>query len=278
MDIEILRTFLEVTRTRHFGKAASELCVTQSAVSARIRQLEQTIGMPLFTRSRNNIELTPEGRQLHKHAETIVQVWARARQETALGAEFTRGLAIGAMLDLWETMLGNWLQQLRSHMPETALQIETGTAELLIRKLLDSVIDLAVLFEPPQAPELEIRELGIINLVMVSTRRGLTVEEACRSGYILIDWGTAFAIKHARLFPDLPAPALHMNLGALARRYLGHSDGTAYLPEQMLSTAHGGRRLYRVKSAPQIERPAFAAFRTGSDREDTIRQALSLLA
>lgn len=278
MDIEILRTFLEVTRTRHFGKAASELCVTQSAVSARIRQLEQTIGMPLFTRSRNNIELTPEGRQLHKHAETIVQVWARARQETALGAEFTRGLAIGAMLDLWETMLGNWLQQLRSHMPETALQIETGTAELLIRKLLDSVIDLAVLFEPPQAPELEIRELGIINLVMVSTRRGLTVEEACRSGYILIDWGTAFAIKHARLFPDLPAPALHMNLGALARRYLGHSDGTSYLPEQMLSTAHGGRRLYRVKSAPQIERPAFAAFRTGSDREDTIRQALSLLA
>ncbi len=42
MDIELLRTFLEVVRTRHFGKAAAELCVTQSAVSARIRQLGDT--------------------------------------------------------------------------------------------------------------------------------------------------------------------------------------------------------------------------------------------
>ena len=45
----------------------------------------------------------------------------------------------------------------------------------------------------------------------------------------------------------------------------------------MLLNAHGSRRLYRVKSAPQIERTAFAVFRTGSDREDTIRQALALL-
>ncbi|HUT41393.1 MAG TPA: LysR family transcriptional regulator [Gammaproteobacteria bacterium] len=278
MDIELLRTFLEVARTRHFGKAAIELCVTQSAVSARVRQLEETIGMPLFTRSRNNIQLTPEGRQLLKHAETIVQVWARARQETGLGAEFTRGLAIGAMLDLWQTLLGDWLEQLRTRMPETALQVETGTADLLIRKLLDSVIDLAVLFEPPQAPELEIRELGVINLVLAATRRGLKADEACRSGYILVDWGTAFARNHARLFPDLPAPALHMNLGTLARRHLDHSEGAAYLPEQMLSTAHGSRRLYRVKSAPQIERPVFAVYHTGSDRKETIREALELLS
>ncbi len=277
MDIELLRTFLEVARTRHFGKAATELCVTQSAVSARIRQLEQTIGMPLFTRNRNNIQLTPEGRQLQKHAEIIVQVWARARQETGLGAEFTRGLAIGATLDLWETLLVRWLQRLRIHMPETALLVESGTADLLIRKLLDSVIDLAVLFEPPQAPDLEIRALGVINLVLAATRRGLKVDEACRSGYILVDWGTAFARNHARLFPDLPAPALHTNQGLLARRYLDHSDGAAYLPEQMLSTEHGGRRLYRVKMAPQIERPVFAVFRTGSDREDAIVEALALL-
>lgn len=277
MDIELLRTFLEVARTRHFGKAATELCVTQSAVSARIRQLEQTIGAPLFTRSRNNIQLTPEGRQLHKHAETIVQLWARARQESGLGETYTGGLAIGAMLDLWETLLGDWLQRLRSRMPGTALQVEAGTADVLIRKLLDSVIDLAVLFEPPQAPELEIRELGVINLVMLATRRDLEVEDACRSGYILVDWGTAFARNHARLFPDLPAPALHMSLGVLARRYLDHSDGAAYLPEQMRSTAHGSRLLYPVKGAPRIERPAFAVYRTATDRKDTIRAALTLL-
>jgi len=278
VDIELLRTFLEVVRTRHFGKAAEELCVTQSAVSARIRQLEQTLGMALFTRQRNNIQLTPEGQQLRKHAETIVQVWARARQETGLRNEFTRGLAVGAMWDLWETLLRDWLSSMRRHMPDTALQVEAGAAELLIRKLIEGVIDLAVLFEPPQLLELELRELGFINLVLASTRPGQTPGQALESGYIMVDWGTAFAHAHARHFPDMPAAVLHVNLGALALHHLQQIHGSSYLPEQMLKAANGRRRLYRVRNAPRIERPVFAVYRTGSDREDSIRQALDHIA
>ena len=41
MDIDLLRTFLEVYRTRHFGRTAENLYLTQSAVSARIRLLEE---------------------------------------------------------------------------------------------------------------------------------------------------------------------------------------------------------------------------------------------
>jgi DNA-binding transcriptional LysR family regulator len=44
MDTQLLRTFLEVHRTRHFGRAADNLYVSQSAVSARIRQLEEELG------------------------------------------------------------------------------------------------------------------------------------------------------------------------------------------------------------------------------------------
>ncbi|KKK52296.1 hypothetical protein LCGC14_3106360, partial [marine sediment metagenome] len=44
MDIDLLKTFVEVVRTRHFGKAAENLYITQSAVSFRIRQLEQGLG------------------------------------------------------------------------------------------------------------------------------------------------------------------------------------------------------------------------------------------
>jgi DNA-binding transcriptional LysR family regulator len=170
MDIELLRTFLEVVRTRHFGKAAAELCVTQSAISARIRQLEQTMGMPLFTRQRNNIQLTREGQQLWKHAETIVQVWSRARQEAGLREEVTRRLAVGSMWDLWETLLRDWLTVMRREMDDVALQVEAGTSDALIRKLVEGAIDLAVLFEPPQLQGLELRELGSINLVLASTR------------------------------------------------------------------------------------------------------------
>ena len=277
MDIELLRTFLEVVRTRHFGKAAAELCVTQSAISARIRQLEQTMGMPLFTRQRNNIQLTREGQQLWKHAETIVQVWTRARQETGLREEVTRRLAVGAMWDLWETLLRDWLTVMRREMDDAALQVEAGTSDALIRKLVEGAIDLAVLFEPPQLLGLELRELGSINLVLASTQRGQTLEQAFDSGYIMVDWGTAFAHAHARHFPDVPAAILHVNLGALAVRHLQHAHGAAYLPEQMLTAANKRRRLYRVRHAPRIERPVFAVYRAGSESEDSVRQALGLI-
>ncbi len=51
MDTELLRTFIEVSKTRHFGRAAENLYLTQSAVSFRIRQLEQQLGVSLFARS-----------------------------------------------------------------------------------------------------------------------------------------------------------------------------------------------------------------------------------
>jgi DNA-binding transcriptional LysR family regulator len=276
MDIELLRTFLTVVRTRHFGRAADELCVTQAAVSARVRQLEKALGVHLFSRARNNIQLTPEGRQLQKHAETIVHAWARARQETGLREEFSGGLALGAMWDIWETLLAGWLCRLREALPETALQVEAGARDVLLRRLMDGLIDLAIVFDPPQVPGLDIRERGVLRLVMAATRPGLGIEQALDVGYILVDWGTAFALEHARLLPHMPAPALRMNYGSMARRYLQQAEGSAYLAEQMLAASDAGKPLYPVSRAPVIERPVFAVYRSNSDRGDLVRQALEL--
>ncbi|HYQ71335.1 MAG TPA: LysR family transcriptional regulator [Gammaproteobacteria bacterium] len=277
MDIELLRTFLAVVRTRHFGRTAEELCVTQSAVSARIRQLEKTLGIRLFSRMRNNIQLTPEGRQLQKHAQTILHAWARACQETGLRAEFTGGLAIGALWDLWETLLAGWSNRIRQSLPEVALQVEAGARDRLLRRLMDGSIDLAIVFEPPQSPDLEIREQGILNLVLAATQQGLGAAEAFERGYIMVDWGEGFARDHTRLFPDLPAPVLRMNHAALARRYLAQSEGSAYLAETMLAAGHGGRPLYPVSRAPVMERAVFAVYRSGSEHSERVRQALALL-
>ena len=64
MDIDALKTFIEVNRTRHFGQAARNLYVSQSTVSARIKLLEEQVGLPLFVRQRNNIQLTAAGEKL----------------------------------------------------------------------------------------------------------------------------------------------------------------------------------------------------------------------
>lgn len=84
MDTELLKTFLEVSRTRHFGRAAEALYLTQSAVSFRIRQLENQLGVNLFTRHRNNIRLTTAGEKLLPYAETLMNTWQAARKEVRI--------------------------------------------------------------------------------------------------------------------------------------------------------------------------------------------------
>ena len=72
MDTELLKTFLEVRKTRHFGRAAQNLYITQAAVSARIKQLEESLGATLFIRKRNNIQLSSEGERLVPHAQMML--------------------------------------------------------------------------------------------------------------------------------------------------------------------------------------------------------------
>ena len=85
MDLELLRTFLEVNRTRHFGEAAEALHLTQAAVSARIKQLESLLGVRLFDRLRRDICLTPEGHRLVRYADLLIAEWRKARQDVAVG-------------------------------------------------------------------------------------------------------------------------------------------------------------------------------------------------
>ena len=278
MDIDLLKTFLEVYRTRHFGRTADNLYLTQSAVSARIRLLEETLGAPLFTRTRNDIQLTPAGTRLLKYAEAILNAWNRARQDAALGEEDKVSLAIGASFSLWDILLQDWVHRLYTAIPRVALQAEAHGPELLIRKLLDRALDVAFMFEPPQMAELEAREAASIKLIMVADRPGLSAREAVGNGYIMAEWGTSFAIAHARYFPDMPPPAVRMGLGRMALAFLLNNGGATYLAEQMVSDHLASGRLHRVDDAPIIDRQVFVVYPLASERKPLLEQALSLLA
>jgi DNA-binding transcriptional LysR family regulator len=277
MDIDLLKTFLEVNRTRHFGRTAENLYLTQSAVSARIRLLEETLGVPLFTRTRNDIQLTPAGTRLLKYAESILNAWSRARQDTALGEEDKVSLAIGASYSLWDILLQDWMHAIYRELSGVALQAEALGADALIRRLHDGAIDIAFMFEPPQIAELQVRDITSIKLIMVADRPGLGARDAVGNGYIMADWGTSFAIAHARHFPDMPPPAVRMGLGRMALSFLLSNGGATYLAEQMVSESLQSGRLHRVDDAPAIDRQVYAVYPLASERKALLEQALGFL-
>jgi len=277
MDIDLLRTFIEVNRTRHFGRAADNLYLSQSAISARIRHLEEQVGAPLFTRDRNDIRPTAIGKRLLPHAESIVTAWHRARQEVTLGEDIERSLSIGCSPSLGDILIQDWLINARQAMPEVAITADVAGSDELLRRLLDGTIDLALTFEGPQLIRLTVVELQSIPLVLVSSKKKIDKEEATRENYVLVDWGTSFLTTHAKSFPNLPSPEIRLGLGRMAHDYLLKNGGSAYLAEPMVKKDIAAGTLHKVADAPVIERPAFAVYPGNSGNIETIERALDLL-
>jgi DNA-binding transcriptional LysR family regulator len=277
MDIQILRTFLELDRTRHFGKAAEALFVTQSAVSARIRLLEQTLGVSLFIRRRNEIRLTGAGERLKRHAETIVAAWQRALADAALDEEHKLALSVGGIHTLWDCFLQEWIHTLYKHRPDIALQAEAHGPEALNKKVADGGLDVAFLFEPAHLEQLAVSEVASIPLVMVASRPALDARIAIKDGYVMVEWGAAFAAAYARHFPDAPLPTMRMSIARTALTFLLECGGSSYLPEQLVAEHLKAGRLYKVSDAPIIDRRVYAVYQGHGERRGFVEEALGYL-
>lgn len=274
MDTGLLKAFLEVYRSRHFGRAAKNLFISQSAVSARIKQLEDELGIRLFTRDRNNIELTTAGNKFLVYAENILNTWNRARQEIAIPEGLDTLLSIAALPSIWDIFLENWLNWVHKSNTTIALQASVMQPDSLLRNLLDGTLDLGFVFDPPKTPQLLVKELIPVPLIMVSSETGMNTEKAINEDYIFVDWGTSFAMIHARQYPDIPPPKLRTSVGRIALGFLNNCGGAAYLPEAMLKDQLESS-LFRVEDAPVIHKDAYAVYSPTSTKQETIEQVLT---
>lgn len=274
IDIDILRTFLEVNRTRHFGQTAANMFVTQSTISARIKLLEQDIGSPVFIRQRNNIQLTLAGQRMIRYAETIVNTWNRARQEVAVEDENKTPLTIGGMPSLWDIVLQEWLCHNYKKFDDIIMNLEILGADTMPRRLLDGTLDLAFMYDPPQFTELEELEIINIPLELVSSTENIDLKSALTNNYALVDWGPSFAIAHARHFNDQPIAAIRTSHGRVALDFILDCGGSAFLANPMVKNYLGCGKLHIVNEAPVIERIAYAIYPVQTDRLEPIKKLL----
>lgn len=275
MDTDLLKTFLEVSKTRHFGKAADSLFVTQAAVSARIKQLENLLGASLLVRSRNNIHLTEEGERLVPHAETILLSLSQAKQSIALQQISREQITIGATSGMWHFYLQELLPNIQAKIKGIALGALAKPEHELRRMLIEGTVDLALVYEPIRVPQLEHRQLGGIRLVMASSLVSPTLEQALEDNYIMVDWGTFFESFHAKNFPDFAPPQLVTNMASIAASYIRQSGGSAYLPQSYLSWRT--KELSAVETAPVFSREVYAAYQGSSEKERLIKSILKCM-
>lgn len=279
MDLDLLRTFIEVYRLRHFGAAAKSLFVTQAAVSARIKHLEATLGAQLFDRSRREIRVTPEGHRFLHFADSIIAEWRRATQSVSREGVDTPQLSIAGSLRLWDVFLQNgWLHELRRAYPGMAIWAETGQPEALISRLFDGLLDVVVMLEPPRVELMSTVRLTQIDLLLVSTEPAQTLDAALGDAYVMVDWGQAFEVEHRRLFPRAPAPLTTLSNSGMALDYMRALGGAAYLPGRVIAQDLQEGRLFAVDGAPCISRHVYGVFLNRNPKLPLIRQALAVIS
>ncbi|MBV5264270.1 LysR family transcriptional regulator [Pinisolibacter aquiterrae] len=226
MDIALARTFLAIIATGSFYSAAEKLSVTPTAVSARIKLLEDHLGRQLFVRNKSGARLTVAGERFRRHAASLVQTWESAQQEIRLPLGHTAGLAIGAELSLWDPMLLDWLILMRQENPSVALRVEIDRQERLIELVRDGALDLGVMHNPPHSDDL-IAELLVDEKLVLATVDGSS-HTSVVDNYVYVDWGPSFSSNHDAALPQFSNPPVLINFGPLARSYLLSSGGKGY--------------------------------------------------
>ena len=276
MKIELLKTFLEVSRTLHFRVAAENLYITQSAVSARIKLLEEDLGVSLFDRSQKHMRLTPEGHRLIKHANELIFMWQKTKQDVGIAEQDQHQLVVGAMMSIWDIVLQGWLQKIHRNIDDISLLTNTYSPVELRKNVLNRIVDIAFLFEPPFVDDLVTEKVATVPLHLVSSEPLNAIDMAKLEDFVLVEYGEAVSAQHFRAFSQALPPRHRMSQPRLALNFILLAGGCAYLPRQMTFEHTQAGRLHILEQAPVYQREVYAIYLAKSQKVDLIQQAIQL--
>ncbi len=258
MDIQLARTFLEILAAGNFVNAAKRLNLTQSAVSLRVRKLEEELGRPVFLRTKSGTELTAAGQQFQRYATSLVRVWEEARQQVAIPPAYRAALSVGGQYSLWERLLLRWIPAMQARAPDVAIRAEVGMPARLMREMVEGIIDIGVMYTPQLRPGLEVVTLFDDELVLVSTNPKATNE--LDDSYVFMDWGPEFQAAHAVTYPEYLNPGVTLSLGSLALNYVLRNKRSGYFPKRVVERHLQEGKLFLVPEAPVFPFPAYVIY------------------
>lgn len=288
ISLRQLRYLDALARSRHFGRAAELVSITQPALSMQIRDLEVLLGAPLIERRRNDIRLTPLGEEVHRRAHEILTAANDLVDYARHGARTLAGpLSLGIIPSIAPYLLPAVLPLLRGRFPELRLRLRETQTRTLVDELAAGDLDVILLSLPLNHPELETLVLfedrflyvtktpeaegdenARISLSSIDESRLLLLEE----GHCLRDQALQFCSTARSSIvtgkPDLGAASLSTIMQLIANGF-----GATLLPEMALDAEIGtSPEIRAVRFAdPEPSREIGLAWRRTSARKEDFK-------
>ena len=267
MNITGIQTFLTVTRIGNLNRAAEELHVTQSTVTARLDSLDQALGAKLLNRSRKGATLTKAGFAFLEQAELIVTTWASARVNAGLPRGATQLFSLVCDPSLWFSAGRAWIEHIKSEHPQIAVEVWPGLTTDAQSWLQSGMSDAALLPNPLASPEFDNRLFATEDLIQVAThpRKAIRWDPE----YIFVDYGPAFRTDHTRVWKAQERAALSFSNPDWALSHMLEFGGTAYLPAPLVAPYIKSGALFPIDGTPVFTRCIYLSWRKASEAEFT---------
>ncbi|OWY33535.1 LysR substrate-binding domain-containing protein [Herbaspirillum aquaticum] len=198
MELAELEIFRTVVAEGGVTRAAERLNRVQSNVTTRIKQLEASVGVPLFVRDRKRLVLTASGEALLDYAERILDLVQEARE--VVSPQNPRGrLRIGSMESAAASRLPAPLAEFHQRWSEVRLELSTGPTDVLMAGVRTGKLDAALVAGPIEDAALSATPLYKEELMLVtprSHRRVRSPEDVQLDTLIVFEQGCAYR-RHA---------------------------------------------------------------------------------
>ena len=170
MDLKQLESFVRVAELGSFTRAAIALGVQQPLLSRHVRQLEVELRQNLLDRNGRGVTLTEAGRVLLEHARGILHQVEVAREDLgavrgALGGKVSMGLPPS----LSRLITVPLCLAFKAKLPAAKLTLTEGFSLQMYESLRSGRLDMAVLYNPSSAPELESSSLHEESLMLIGS-------------------------------------------------------------------------------------------------------------
>jgi DNA-binding transcriptional LysR family regulator len=238
-----LKVFYTVAKRLSFTKAASELFITQPAVTKHVKELEQYFKVQLFERKGNQIKLTTQGQVMLQYAEQLFAIYRKMEFDLNSFSDNHKGLLhLGASTTISQYVIPSALAEFHKKNMDVEVKLLNGNTEQIEHSLVNNDIDLGIIEGKSKNKGIKYTEYLKDEIVLVSNinhpfakKPFITIEELRNIPLLLREAGSgtldviAHALKPAGLnFSQLN---IEMELGSTEaiKTYLRNSNCMAFL-------------------------------------------------
>lgn len=256
MNLALLTTFLTVAETGSFTRASRELFVTQPAISQHIQALEEKLGVMLFTRRGQRIQLTPEGEELRRHTRNIMKAVENAEFSLKEMSALKRGRLRMAATMFMAYLLPPVLMSFKRKHPLVQVEVRIHNSAKVIQLVESGEVEFGFAGGMMNVPScLSITPIHTERLVLAAsvdhtlTRRKLVRPADLRGEMLAIrEPGTYTRRRVEQWFGSEPLPDNLIEVGRVeAALQLALNGCLTFVPE---GTIRGDREIGRLVSLP----------------------------